>query len=257
MKIQRTLRAFWRMILLGWVILSGFAIYFIRHRDKGESGRIAWMQWMSRRFLALMHCRVERIGMTPVHGLIVCNHLGYVDVLVIGSLCPALFVAKSDVQGWPVFGWLTRLAGTLFVERQSRTGVNREIHTINSRLSSGFPVVIFPEGTSSDGSRVLPFRSSFFQALHDTDSSVTPAAICYDLHGAGDAGQEIAYWGEMILIPHLFNILSKKSFKAVVCFGETHRHSASRKEDADLLHAEVSQLLTQVQGKLLPLGTAD
>jgi 1-acyl-sn-glycerol-3-phosphate acyltransferase len=183
----------------------------------------------------------------PDRGLIVSNHLGYVDILVIGSVCSSLFVAKSDVRGWPIFGWLTLLAGTLYVQRQIRSGVEREIHTISSRLMEGYPVVIFPEGTSSDGLKVLPFKSSFFQSLHDTGSPVTPAAISYGLDGPGCIGAEIAYWGEMTLVPHLLNILSMESFKAVLSFGETHQSLGNRKEDATCLHAKVSELLSQIQ----------
>jgi len=93
-------RVFFRLLRLAWVISSGMVAlrwFLIRTADE-EKGRIAWMQWMSRRFLALLHCRVTVSGGIPAEGLVASNHLGYVDILVIGSLSPAIFTAKSDVE---------------------------------------------------------------------------------------------------------------------------------------------------------------
>jgi 1-acyl-sn-glycerol-3-phosphate acyltransferase len=200
------------------------------------------MQWMSRRFLALLHCRVTLSGVVPAHGLIACNHLGYVDILVIGSLCPAIFVAKSDVEAWPIFGWLASRAGTIFVSRQEPAKVAAQLREMELPLSSGHPVVLFPEGTSSCGHSVLPFRSSLFESVLKTGSPITPAAISYDLGGEGDVGHEVAYWGDHLLLPHLLNLLSKKSFTATLSLGATRSPMADRKSEAAFLHQEVSAL---------------
>ena len=206
------------------------------------NGRIAWMQWMSRRFLSLLHCDVTVSGAVPESGLIACNHLGYVDILVIGSLCPAIFVAKSDVEVWPIFGWLASRAGTIFVSRHEPAKVAAQLREMEWPLRDGHPVVLFPEGTSSDGASVLPFRSSLFESVLKSGSPITPAAISYDLGGEGDVGTEIAYWGDHSLLPHLINLLSKKSFTARLAFGASRSPMSDRKQEAAFLHAEILSL---------------
>jgi len=238
-----------RLVRLGWVIVSGMTClpwFFMTAREGRMTARIAWMQWMSRRFLALLHCKVSLSGTVPKQGLIACNHLGYVDILVIGSVCPAVFVAKSDVKFWPIFGWLASRAGTIFVSRDDRVKVAAQLKKMELPLRQGYPVVLFPEGTSSDGSSVLPFRSSLFESVIATGSLITPAAIGYDLGGEGSVGDEIAYWGDLVLLPHLLNLLSKKSFAARLSFGTSRKPMPDRKQEATLLHAEVSALHSSI-----------
>jgi len=238
-----------RLLRLGWVICSGMAAlgWFLKRAGDAEKGRIAWMQWMSRRFLSLLHCRVTMSGSIPSEGLIACNHLGYADILVLGSLCPAIFVAKSDVASWPVFGWLSLNAGTIFVSRDHPAEIPAQLRQMERPLASGIPVVLFPEGTSSDGTRVLPFRSSLLQSAVRSRKPVTPAAISYSLHGNGDPRQEIAYWGDHTLLPHLLNLLSGPGFEARITFGRTRPPETDRKREAVLLEAEVTELLKQMR----------
>ena len=245
MKIVANLRVLSRLLLLGWIIASGMVslTWFLMSQRGGETdSRIAWMQWMSRRFLALLHCGVSVSGNVPKTGLIACNHLGYVDILVIGSVCPALFVAKSDVRGWPIFGWLASRAGTIFVSRNDPAKVPSQLRQMQQPLRQGHPVVLFPEGTSSDGASVLPFRSSLFESVIATGCPITSSAIGYDLGSRGSVGTEIAYWGDHSLLPHLFNLLSKKSFIARLRFGDSRKPMPDRKQEARLLHSEVSEL---------------
>jgi 1-acyl-sn-glycerol-3-phosphate acyltransferase len=216
--------------------------FFITAHGGRVTARIAWMQWMSRRFLSVLHCKVSLSGTVPKQGLIACNHLGSVDILVIGSVCPAVFVAKSDVKSWPIFGWLASRAGTIFVSRDDRSEVALQLKEMEIPLRKGHPVVLFPEGTSSDGSSVLPFRSSLFESVIATGGPITPAAIGYDLGGEGSVGNEIAYWGDLVLLPHLINLLSKKSITAHLRFGATRKPVPYRKQEARVLHSEVSEL---------------
>jgi 1-acyl-sn-glycerol-3-phosphate acyltransferase len=244
-----SLRTLFRLLRLGWVIFSGMAAlrWFLIRKGGGESARIAWMQWMSRRFLSLLDCHVTVSGSIPAEGLVASNHLGYVDILVIGSLCPAIFVAKSDVNAWPVFGWLCRNAGTIFVSRDNPAEVPAQLATMERPLRERIPVVLFPEGTSSEGSTVLPFRSSLLEATVRSGRPVTPAAISYSLHGNGNPGQEIAYWGDHTLFPHLLNLLSKPGFEARIAFGHSRPPESDRKREATRLHGEVSGLLEQMK----------
>jgi 1-acyl-sn-glycerol-3-phosphate acyltransferase len=201
------------------------------------------MQWMSRRFLSLLHCRVELSGNVPRKGLVAANHLGYVDILVLGSVCPAVFVAKGDVDGWPVFGWLARNAGTIFVSRDNPAEVPAQLRRMEDPLRAGHPVILFPEGTSSDGSSVLPFRSSLLESAVRTGARVTPASLSYDLHGSGSPGDEVAYWGDHTLMPHLVNLLSKPRFTARLSFGTTRPPEVDRKRESLRLQSEVRGML--------------
>lgn len=235
-----------RMVSLLGIIVTGFLAYpafLISFSRKPLNGRIAWMQWMAKRFLGLLGGRVSIRGIPPSQGLVVCNHLGYVDILVIGSVCPAIFVAKNDVKSWPIFGWLAALAGTLFVHRDSRLKTRDQVMGISSLIEEGHPLVLFPEGTSSDGMRVLPFRSSLLQAALSTESPITPASITYRLDDGKTLATGIAYWGEMNFVPHLLSLVSGTPFVALLIFGTAQMPDCGRKEAALQLHAEVSALL--------------
>lgn len=246
MSFPEFLRGSARTFSLLGIIVTGFLAYpafLIRFAQATLSGKIAWMQWMSCRFLRLLGGRVSVQGNPPERGLVVCNHLGYVDILVIGSVCPATFVAKNDVKAWPLFGWLTSLAGTHFVQRDSRLKAAHQIEGISSRLAEGHPLVLFPEGTSSAGTCVLPFRSSLLQAALSTGSSITPASVTYRLKKGGAIATGIAYWGEMTFLPHLLGLLSGKPFVALLNFGTPSMPDCGRKEAALQLHAQVAALL--------------
>jgi 1-acyl-sn-glycerol-3-phosphate acyltransferase len=232
------LRAAFRLVLLTGLVLaslpSGFA-------SRTPEQRARWMQRIAHRILRVIGGRVEVRGAIPTDGLIVSNHLGYLDVFVIGSALPAIFVAKSDVRGWPVIGLLCRLAGTIFVERGRRTSVGASLPQIHDALDAGLPVVLFPEGTSSDGATLLPFKTSLFEpAAHHRS---TPAAIAYELPG-GSVADELCYWRDMVFAPHFWNVLGKRGFVATLRFGEPSAGGGDRKRTAAELHAAVARLCT-------------
>ena len=196
---------------------------------------------MSRKFLDLIGCEVRVSGTVPENGLIVSNHLSYLDILVISSVCQAVFISKSEVRNWPIFGTLARMAGTIFIDRGRKTAVSKHLSSIASTLKTGIPVVLFPEGTSSDGSTVLPFRSSLLQAAVISHTAIIPAAISYDLQG-GSVADEICYWRDMVFAHHFWNLLGKQSLTATLRFGTPHAPGQGRKEHARSLRLAVIQL---------------
>ncbi len=180
--------------------------------------------------------------MPPNRGLLVCNHLSYLDILVIGATTPCVFISKSDVRRWPVFGWFAAWAGTLFVRRERRTDAARMTEEIRTALSQEILVVLFPEGTSTGGTAVLPFKSALLGAVEATDHPIAPAAIAYHLDD-GDAAEEVCYWKDMTLFPHLWNLLGKRSLNAGLEFGLAKAVSREdRKTTALRLHSEVLEL---------------
>jgi len=247
-ELCRTVR---KAVAILLTILTGIPALrlFRSKRSKAEQrlARAEWMSWMSRRFLRCLDCKVSVEGSLPKHGLVVSNHLSYVDIIVIGSTGAAIFVSKSDVKSWPVFGLLTRLAGTIYVDREHRLAVRRCVDEMENALKTGLPLVIFPEGTSSGGESVLPFRSSLLGGAETGDWEISAAAIDYQMED-GDPSTEVCYWGDMVFGPHLLALLRRKGFQAMVSFGEPHPREGSRKELALRLHAEVSQRHSKLRG---------
>ncbi|HEY1788773.1 MAG TPA: lysophospholipid acyltransferase family protein [Verrucomicrobiae bacterium] len=203
--------------------------------------RAHWIQRHSRRALKIFDIRMSIAGPVPAAGLLVSNHLSYLDILVISSIAPALFVAKREVKFWPVIGLLAQMAGTLFVDRQRRTQVAETNNQIQAALDSGALVVLFPEGTSSNGETVLPFKSSLFEPAMGRNHAVTIGCIQYALD-EGDAASEICYWGDHTFFPHLLNVLSLRKFRVAVRFAPFIPLTADRKELARLSRAEILKL---------------
>ncbi|MDQ0505772.1 lysophospholipid acyltransferase family protein [Xanthobacter agilis] len=168
--------------------------------------------------------------------LILANHASWLDIPVIGSLTPLFFVAKSEVASWPLIGLLAKFQRTVFVDRQKRqaTGsVNREIA---ERLVDGDPVVVFAEGTSGDGNRLLPFRTALVGAVRDVFAShdevvVQPLTVAYTgLQGLpmGRSHRPLAAWyGDMALAPHLLAVLRQGALDVEVIFGPPLRIDAT------------------------------
>lgn len=203
--------------------------------------RAIWLRQTSKRLLRVLGAEVNISGPVPKHGLLICNHLSYVDVLVLASLTPAVFVAKHEVKSWPVFGWFARRAGTLFIDRERRSHVGRISDEIQSVLDQKGLVILFPEGTSSDGRTVLPFKSSLLEPATRQVHSLTAGLIQYELED-GDVHEDICYWRDVPIATHLLNLLSKRRMRASVRFTRLHEVSADRKQLARQLHSEVLKL---------------
>jgi 1-acyl-sn-glycerol-3-phosphate acyltransferase len=177
----------------------------------------------------------------PDSGLLVCNHLSYLDIIALSAIRPCVFVAKRDVHGWPLFGWLARAAGTAFVERDRRLAAAREVTQIRAAIASGLLVVLFPEGTSSDGATVLPFKSSLLQAAVAARCRVAAAGIDYHL-AYGSVADEVCYLRDMTLVPHLLNLFGKRRIEGTIQFSPATSRQGDRKTLARELRTEVAGL---------------
>ena len=180
-------------------------------------------------------------GTVPRSGLLVCNHLSYLDILVIAALTPSRFVAKSEVRRWPVFGCFARLAGTIFVDRTKRSQTAQAAEQVAGALREGTLVILFPEGTSSGGETVLPFKSSLLEPAASNPHALTAASISYEVDD-GDVSEEVCYWKDMTLVPHLVNLLSKHRVHAELRFVEIPQQTTDRKILARQLHSQVVRL---------------
>jgi 1-acyl-sn-glycerol-3-phosphate acyltransferase len=165
-----------------------------------------------------------------VQGLVCSNHLSYFDVAVYAATFPCVFVSKAEVSGWPVFGFLARGAGTLFLERQSRASTETVATQMEAVLQTGVPVLLFPEGTSTDGSSVLRFHPSLFEPGVRAGSAITAAAIAY--RARHTAEQDLCWYGDHSFLPHLLRTLTCRDITATVEFypepvAYPHRKSAA------------------------------
>jgi 1-acyl-sn-glycerol-3-phosphate acyltransferase len=203
--------------------------------------RSLWLQQLCRRVLRILNVEVTTQGPIPLKGLLVSNHLGYLDILVLSAVTPAVFIARSEVKRWPVLGWCAILAGTLFVRRARRSDVARLNREVAHSLESGALVVLFPEGTNADGPEVLPFRSSLLEPVTGLDHPLSAASIEYTLPD-GDAGVDVCYWGEKRFAFHLIKLFSKSRITATVSFVRLEQGPRGRKELARQLHSQVMRL---------------
>ncbi len=240
-------------ILFVWCLFQGACDYVWNILCKGKSAsrqaQAHWLQRCSQRHLASLNITFRAYGPIPSAGLIVCNHLSYVDILVISSLTGAVFVSKSDVLKWPVFGWFAQRGGTLFVQREKRGDVARIATQMKGVLDDGTMLVLFPEGTTSDGREVLPFKSSLMEPITQADLPVVAAAVDYRLHD-GTVGKDVAYWGDMTLVPHLLNLFTKEHIEAFVTFAPAKIVTGDRKQIARDLQAEVAALKQEMNQQL-------
>ena len=201
--------------------------------------------WWHRCVLALCGVRVKVHGIfSDAHPLLlVCNHISWADILVMGSIEQLCFVSKSEVSSWPIINWFAKMQGTVFVDRAKRQDAGQQADTIGTRLLNGDVMVLFAEGTTGDGNNLLDFKSSLLGAAqfaigrsHIERVMVQPVAIAYThLHGLplGRRYQTEASWpGNVRLAPHMINFLLKSAFDINVVLGGPLEFTASSNRKA-------------------------
>ena len=233
-------RAMWRAFCVGLALAGSLLRYcFLRFRGRPDQRQRAdWLHQSCKSVLDAMgiRCRVE--GTPPPSGLLVANHLSYLDILVLGAATPCCFVSKKEVRRWPIFGQLGALGGTLFLDRGSRVSAVRTATAMGERLALPLPIVLFPEGTSTDGSTVLPFHSWLFEPAVERGASITVASIRYQSDGGRNEG-DLCWFGDASFLPHLLNVMACNTITVQICFGsplvyEDRRTAARETRDAIL-----------------------
>jgi 1-acyl-sn-glycerol-3-phosphate acyltransferase len=239
------LRCAGRLVWFAWECLVIIANYFFTTarapKETQRLARAAWLHRSSRRHLKIFGYAAGVAGEIPKKGLLFSNHLSYLDILAISAVTPAVFVSKADVRGWPLFGWFATIAGTVFVNRDKRTHVGEVNQEVETALAAGALVVIFPEGTSSDGKTILPFRTSLLEPAARGGHDISVGWLHYEL-ADGDASNEVCYWGGHSFSPHLLNLLGKKTVRATLRFKKFPRLTDDRKELAGQLREAVLEL---------------
>ena len=190
----------------------------------------------SRRLLRICGMELEIAGELPAHGgsqgaLVVSNHISWLDIYVIHSWRPVRFVAKSEIRSWPVIGWLCEKTGTLFIERARKRDAHRVLHDITDVMLQGDLVGVFPEGTTTDGSDVLPFHANLMQAPISGGVPVLPLGLSYLDAATGKPTLAPAYIGDLSLLDCLNAVLKAPRIKARLAIGPMlYPTSDSRRE---------------------------
>lgn len=205
------------------------------------------------RFWSLALCRLFAVRITVVGDppsapcLLVTNHLSYVDVLVLASLLPARFVAKSELSGWPVIGAMCRTVDTLFIDRASRRDAAKVGRDMGQALSDGDAIVLFPEATSTHGHSLISFRPTLLAPAASARLPVHFGALHYSTMPADPpAHLSVCWWGDMPFGPHAIDFLKLSRVEARVSFGPEPIVAEDRKALADRLEQEVGKLFEPI-----------
>lgn len=248
-------RSFFRLsVYVTWVLLSlviQSLLVFVRSRFQYSYPRV-----VHRTCVWIMGAKVVVDG-TPVkerHALFVSNHCSYADISFIGALVRASFVAKAEMRSWPIFGWCARLSRCVFVERQPRFA-KRQAEEMKRRLQDGDRLILFPEGTSSDGNRVLKFRSSLLNAADTRVDGkpvlVQPMSIAYTHLDGIPVGRHLrpffAWYGDMDMASHLWEMMGMGKLTVRIKFLDpvSIDQFASRKEMTTYCEAVVAAALSE------------
>ena len=231
------MREYYRIFkaLLFFAILLPPTIIFKKLKFPGYK---AWPHLVHRSLCKALNIRVKIVG-DPLDGpptLFVSNHVSWIDILVLGHVVKACFIAKKDMIDWPVLGYLSSLQRTIFIDREKRTDVIEQRKEMQDRMYNGDNLILFPEGTTSDGGRVLPFKSSLFgvteQAMHlQPDAQgrmqelmVQPVTMVYkrinNMPTIRSNRPNVAWYGDIEMGPHLKGVLSLLKIEVEVHFHE-------------------------------------
>tara|TARA_B100000886_G_scaffold319882_1_gene260930 strand:+ start:853 stop:1602 length:750 start_codon:yes stop_codon:yes gene_type:complete len=199
----------------------------------------------------IMDIKVKFLGIPEKKNVLyVSNHISYIDIFILGSCLEGFFVAKSEISEWPLINKLCNLGGTIFIDRENRFSVKRQAELINSNICSGNNIILFPEGTSSDGKQVLPFKSSLFSVLelnNNKNCLLQSISITYskldNLPIDTNFLPFLAWFGKMDFITHIWKFLGLGNSEVIVNFNKGKKFSVfkDRKEAAKLCFDLISK----------------
>jgi 1-acyl-sn-glycerol-3-phosphate acyltransferase len=215
---------FWRSATGSLKLLAIFlygALELIVRRPATYDLKAEWLNRFCARAVRATHIAVRVEGTFPDRGVLVSNHIGYLDVMVLATLHRCVFVAKAELATVPLLGWMTTMAGNVYVQRGQGGSAIRARSGLQAAFDAGVPIVIFPEGTTSDGSSVLKFHSGALGQVLEEGQPVTAAYVTYRLtedNGPGITVQDdVAFWGDdALLFRHIFRLVALRGVEVSV-----------------------------------------
>ncbi|MGY4827880.1 lysophospholipid acyltransferase family protein [Sphaerotilaceae bacterium SBD11-9] len=238
---MRTLRGLWRLgrcvLHIGAGLLRCALIFPLVGPEQRMQQTGRWCAKMAR----ALGMQVEGSGVPhagPV--LLVANHISWLDILAINAVSPARFVSKADVRHWPLLGWLVACGGTLFIERERKRDALRVVHQIADALMRGDTVAMFPEGTTGDGSSLLPFHANLLQSAVSTNTPLQPVALSYT-DADSQPSRAVVWVGDTTLVSSLWQVVRARRLQArVVLLPAVATAEHERRELSDLVRGRIA-----------------
>lgn len=226
---MRRLRACWRILSLIGLLLALAADCLI-HPSASTVEAAERIHRYCKRIVHALGVSWSAEGPCIPSGAVVSNHMSYLDILVFAAIQPFIMVAKAEVRGWPGIGWLTRKAGTVYVVRGGGPATYPAVnHAMAEAYRSGLPVLFFPEGTTTNGSEVLTFRRGLFHSVLNEKVALQTAALSY---GCADptvsTADDVCWWGDALLAPHIWRLAQADEVRASVRFGDVVQERENR-----------------------------
>ena len=247
--LVRFFRSVGRSLKLASLLLYG-ALELIVRRPATRRQQAEWLHRLCARILRSMDIAVHGDGTPPDCGVVISNHLGYLDILVFAALHRCVFVAKSEIAAWPLLGWMTTMAGTVYVERGRGGSANRAARDMQAAANAGIPVVFFPEGTTSDGSTVLKFHSGLLVQALEAGQPVTAAHLRYRLtHDNGPAvsvRSHVGYWDDTPLLLHIFRLLALRGIAVDIRFAASPIAFSASPDQRNLIAAQARAAVVEL-----------
>ena len=247
---MKTLIAVGRLLRVGAHILRGYCTIlwvFPGLKDAQKEERIqAWARAMLEHFAI----QLVVVGTPPRHGplLLAANHISWLDIVVMHAARHCRFVSKAELHHWPLIGTLAEGAGTLFIERESRRDALRVVHHMAAALQRGDVLAVFPEGTTSDGTALLPFHANLFQAALSADAPVLPVALRFVDVRSGQQSLAPSYIGDDSLLGSIWRTLMAAPLCAQVHFGAPQSaQGRDRRTWAADVQTDVANLVEQLK----------
>lgn len=251
---MRKIRSAFRLALTAISTVGHFTLWQLSRplagfsHEKQLRWRNMWVRWWARSLGAISGMRVIVDGKPPkAPYFLVSNHLSYIDIIAFQIATDCVFIAKSEIEGWAGMGFMARHIGTIFIERTNYQDLPRVISLIEENLAAGRGIIVFPEGTSGRGDKVLPFSSALMEPAARLGIPVSHASITYRTpENELPAETAVCWWGDMALIPHLKQLLKIPRFEAGIRFGSEPICDSDRKKLSRRLWEAVSESFAPV-----------
>ena len=252
---MRTVRAYLRFAAFIFLTFGIYALWWIgAFFVAGEKRQIGWRQFIlrnwARGFVRIANLKLDIKGKPPAPPfLLVSNHLSYLDIAALRSIVECVYVAKADIESWLMAGTMVRNMGMIYVNRENRRDIPRAGAEVVRALERGEAVVIFPEGTTTGGSSVLPFKSSFLEFAAARNLPVYYSTISYEtLPREAPASESVCWWRpETEFVPHIIEMFKMPAIRGSITFGAVPIVSSDRKELAKNLHRAASAQFVPVK----------
>lgn len=238
-------RAGWRLARVLVHITHGLWTIAWRFPRMSSLQKNAMVQSWALGLLQRLNVQLQVLGTPPANGpvLLVANHLSWLDIPVLHAARYCRFISKSDVDSWPLVATLARAAGTLFIDRSSRRDTLRLVQLMSEALAARDVLAVFPEGTTGDGSALLPFHANLIEAAVQAGAPVQPVGLCFVDPVSGEDSPAPLYVGDTTLVASLWSTLCAPALIARVTYGAPHTaQGRDRRAWAKDLQAEVEQL---------------